>query len=106
MEESGLMDDHGQASGVHAGHRMPDVHASHDRHAGHSVAMFRDKFWWSFILTIPVLFWSTDIQHWFGYTAPSFPGSKFVPALFGTAVFVYGGLVFIRGARGEVADHK
>jgi Cu2+-exporting ATPase len=29
--------------------------------------MFRDKFWLSFALTIPVVFWSTDVQHWFGY---------------------------------------
>jgi len=68
--------------------------------------MFRDKFWLSFALTIPVVFWSTDLQHWFGYIAPSFPGSKFIPAILGTVVFVYGGLVFIRGAWGELADHK
>jgi len=85
---------------------MSDMHGSHDRHAGHSVAMFRDKFWLSFALTIPVVFWSSDVQHWLGYTAPSFPGSKFIPALLGTVVFVYGGLVFIRGAGGELADHK
>jgi Cu2+-exporting ATPase len=68
--------------------------------------MFRDKFWLSFALTIPVIFWSTDVQHWLRYTAPSFPGSKFLPAILGTVVFVYGGLVFIRGAWGELADHK
>jgi len=68
--------------------------------------MFRDKFWLSFALTIPVVFWSTDVQHWLGYTAPSFPGSKFIPAILGTVVFVYGGLVFVRGAWGELADHK
>jgi Cu2+-exporting ATPase len=39
---------------------MSDIQATRDRHAGHSVAMFRDKFWLSFILTVPVLFWSTD----------------------------------------------
>src|SRR2546429_3924413 len=33
------------------------------RHAGHSVAMFRGKFWLSFALTIPVVFWSPDVQH-------------------------------------------
>ncbi len=98
--------DHGPASDPHAGHKMSDMHGSHDRHAGHSVAMFRDKFWLSFALTIPVVFWSTDVQHWLGYTAPSFPGSKFIPALLGTVVFVYGGLVFIRGAGSELADHK
>jgi len=68
--------------------------------------MFRDKFSLSFAVTIPVVFWSTDVQHWLGYTAPSFPGSKFVPAILGTVVFVYGGLVFVRGAWGELGDHK
>jgi P-type Cu2+ transporter len=99
-------DDHGPVSDPQAGHKNSDMHGSHDRHAGHSVAMFRDKFWLSFALTIPVVFWSTDVQHWLGYTAPSFPGSKFIPAILGTVVFVYGGLVFIRGASSELADHK
>jgi Cu2+-exporting ATPase len=89
-----------------AGHKMSDIQATHDRHAGHSVAMFRDKFWLSFALTIPVVFWSADVQHWLGYTAPTFPRSKFIPPVLGTVVFVYGGLVFIRAARGELADHK
>jgi P-type Cu2+ transporter len=84
-------DDHGQAS---------------DPHAGHSVAMFRDKFWLSFALTVPVVVWSSDVQRWLGYTAPLFRGSKLVPAVLGTGVFIYGGLVFIRGARRELADHK
>ena len=85
---------------------MTQYQGGHDRHAGHSVAMFRDKFWLSLALTIPVVIWSSDVQHWFGYTAPSFPGSKLIPAVLGTLVFVYGGLVFIRGARSELADHK
>src|SRR5207249_9658333 len=74
---------------------MSEMHGSHDRHAGHSVAMFRGKFWLSFALTIPVVFWSPDVQHWLGYTAPSFPGSKFIPAILGTVVFIYGGMVFV-----------
>src|ERR1700736_4744232 len=98
--------DHGHPCDPHAGHKMTDGHGSHDRHAGHSVAMFRDKFWVSFALTIPVVVWSSDVQRWFGYTAPSFPGSKLVPAVLGTLVFIYGGLVFIRGAQRELADHK
>src|SRR6202167_2537635 len=105
MDQS-LHNDHGAASDPHAGHKMSDMHGSHDRHAGHSVAMFRDKFWLSFALTVPVVFWSTEVQHWLGYTAPSFPGSKFCPAVLGTVVFIYGGLVFLRGAWGELADRK
>ena len=79
-------------------------HAAHGRHAGHSVAMFRDKFWLSLALTIPVVLLSADIQEWFGYTVPAYPGSDYVPAILGTIVFIYGGLVFLRGAQGEIAD--
>ena len=93
-------------SGAQPEHAMAGAPASHDRHAGHSVAMFRDKFWLSFALTIPVVFWSSDVQHWLGYRAPSFFGSELIPAVLGTIVFVYGGLVFVRGARGELADRR
>jgi P-type Cu2+ transporter len=95
-----------EAVDPHAGHKMSGARASHDRHAGHSVAMFRDKFWLSFALTIPVVFWSPDVQHWLGYRAPSFPGSNLIAPILGTVVFLYGGLVFIRGAWSELADHK
>jgi P-type Cu2+ transporter len=98
--------DHQQIAEPYADQNMSDIRASHDHHAGHSVAMFRDKFWLSFALTIPVVFWSTDVQHWLAYAAPTFPGSKLIPPILGTLVFVYGGLVFIRGAWGELADHK
>jgi len=85
---------------------MSHDHRSHDRHAGHSVAMFRDRFWLSFALTLPTVFLSPEVQHWLGYTAPSFLGSTLIPAILGTAVFLYGGLVFLRGAQSELADRK
>jgi Cu2+-exporting ATPase len=88
------------------GYRMPHDHQGHDRHAGHSVAMFRDKFWLSFVLTIPTVIWSPNVQHWLGYRTPIFPGSRFIPAILGTIVFIYGGLVFLRGARSELAAHQ
>ena len=93
----------GQASdaGVHEGHA-----GGYDRHAGHSVAMFRDKFWLSLALTIPVVLLSADIQEWFGYAVPTFPGSVYLPAILGTIVFLYGGMVFIRGAEGELRDRQ
>jgi len=87
-----------------SGHDMGG--AGHDRHAGHSVAMFRDKFWLSLALTIPVVLLSSDVSTWLGYALPAIPGLEYVPALLGTVVFLYGGLVFIRGARGELADRK
>ena len=81
-------------------------HDAHDQHAGHSVAMFRDRFWLSVGLTVPILFWSETVQDWFGYTAPSFPISSRLPAIFGTIVFVYGGLPFLRGGVREVRDRQ
>ena len=68
--------------------------------------MFRDKFWLSLGLTIPTLIWSSEIQHWFGYAAPTFPGSHYLPCALGTVVFLYGGSVFLRGARTELAARQ
>lgn len=79
-----------------------DAHAGHDKHAGHSVSMFRDKFWLTLVLAIPTVFWSGMIQHWFGYTAPQFPGSAYIPAVFGTIVYFYGGWPFLRGGYHEL----
>jgi Cu2+-exporting ATPase len=83
-----------------------DHAASHDRHAGHSVAMFRDKFWLTLALTVPVVILSPDIQEWLGFSLPSFPGEQYAAAILGTAIFFYGGMVFIRGAQGELADRQ
>ncbi|HSS15636.1 MAG TPA: heavy metal translocating P-type ATPase [Candidatus Dormibacteraeota bacterium] len=101
-----MQQNHVHTADQHACHGIAKGGPSHNRHAEHSVAMFRDKFWLSFALTIPVVFWSGDVQHWFGYTAPSFPGSRFIAPVLGTIVFLYGGLVFIRGAWNEIADHE
>jgi Cu2+-exporting ATPase len=86
---------------MHGGH---DVHDAHDKHAGHSVEMFRSKFWLSLLLTVPTLIWSELLQGWLGYAAPVFPGSRYIPAVFGTAVFFYGGWVFLQGAARELKD--
>jgi P-type Cu2+ transporter len=89
---------------VEAEHAAHTEHAGHDRHAGHSVAMFRDRFWISLLLTLPTLVWGHMLQSALRYTAPSFPGAGWIPALFGTAVFVYGGRPFIQGAIQELKD--
>jgi Cu2+-exporting ATPase len=85
-----------------ARHAAHDQHGAHDTHAGHSVEMFRDRFWLTLALTVPTLLWSHELQEWLRYTAPVFPGSAYVPAFFGTAVYVYGGRVFLQGAMQEL----
>lgn len=91
----------GGSHSAHSGHRED---TGHDKHAGHSVAMFRDRFWLSLTLTVPTLVWSESIQGWLSFTAPEFPFSDYLPAVFGSAVFLYGGVVFLRGALGELRE--
>jgi len=68
--------------------------------------MFRERFWLSLLLTIPVVVLSHDIGKWLNYTIPAFPGSEYASAVLGTIVFLYGGIVFLRGAAGELADRR
>jgi Cu2+-exporting ATPase len=93
---------HAQAQSERAEH---EAHAAHDKHAGHSVEMFRQKFWGTLLLTIPTIIWAPMIQKWFGYEAPGGPEvSRWISAIFGTLVFAYGGWVFINGAVRELRD--
>jgi len=73
-----------------------------DRHAGHSVNMFRDRFFISLALTIPVVIYSDLFRLVFGFAAPAFPYSGWIAPLFSTAIFFYGGPVFLRSAWGEI----
>lgn len=70
-------------------------------HAGHA-AMFRRRFWISAVLTIPILLFSPFLQQNLGFTMPEFPGSRWVAPLFALAVFIYGGLPFLRMAVPEI----
>jgi Cu2+-exporting ATPase len=79
-------------------------HEGHDKHAGHSVAMFRDKFWLSLLLTIPTLIWGHMLPRVFGYSPPGIPGAHWIPPVLGTIVFLYGGWPFVQGAARELKD--
>ncbi len=93
-----------EAAGEHPDHAATGEHAAHDKHAGHSVEMFRRKFWLSLAFTVPTVAWSDIAQEWLGYAAPTFPGSRLVAPVFGSLVFFYGGWVFLRGAARELRD--
>jgi Cu2+-exporting ATPase len=67
--------------------------------------MFKQKFWLSLLLAIPTLAFSHTVQSWFGWNF-MFTGSKYIPAIFGFIIFFYGGLVFLKGARAELADKQ
>ena len=102
-------DTHGQA--MHHGHPHSvldedhQVHG-HGEHAGHSTAMFRERFWWSLILSIPVVVFSPMVAHLLGYPLPAFPGSTWVPPVLDTIIFVYGGTPFLKGGWKEVKSRQ
>ena len=87
---------HAHPSGGHA------AHTGHDKHAGHTPEMFRDRFFVSLLLTLPILYFSEHFQDWFGYRAAQFPGSAWVNPVLGTILYFYGGLVFLKGALREL----
>ena len=102
-------DTHGQA--MHHGHphsALDEDHQvhGHGEHAGHSTAMFRERFWWSLILSIPVVIFSPMVAHLLGYPLPAFPGSTWVPPVLDTIIFVYGGTPFLKGGWKEVKSRQ
>ena len=86
----------------HAMHGPPELRPVPDRHAGHDVNALRKKFWIVLALTIPVVVYSGGVQKLLGFVPPQFPGSGYIPFLFGTFIFFYGGVFFLRGAVGEL----
>ena len=94
---------------AHRGPTHNSEHAGdggHDVHAGHDPDAYRRQFWIVALLTIPVVMWSHEVQIWLGYSAPTFPGSGWVSPILGTIVFLYGGRVFLSGARVELGDRQ
>ena len=80
-------------------------HASHDGHGGgghhgHHVEMFRTRFWWSLLLTVPLVVTSHMVMDWFGYSL-DFPGIEWVGPVLGTIVFAWGGQPFLAGGLQE-----
>jgi P-type Cu2+ transporter len=73
--------------------------ATHDGHADHA-AQFRERFWWSLALSVPVVAFSGMFADLIGYTRPS--GTGWISPLFGIVVFGYGGVPFLKGAAHEL----
>jgi P-type Cu2+ transporter len=73
-----------------------------NKHKGHSTKMFFRKFWVSLVLTIPVVLYADVVEKIFGWSAPEFPGSVYLPPVLGSIVFFYGGWVFLSGAMREI----
>jgi Cu2+-exporting ATPase len=112
--------------GVHDGQRVSDGHGTHagpgapgppadqrghahhapgGKHAGHDVEQFRRRFWWSLLLTIPVVATSHMVMDWFGYDL-DFPGMEWVGPVLGSVIFFWGGWPFLEGGRRELRERQ
>ena len=87
---------------AHEGHG----HGGHGGHEGHGdhATMFRTRFWWSLLLSVPVVFTSHMVAGWLGYHVPD--TLTWVPPVLGTVVFLYGGWPFLAGVPSELRDRR
>lgn len=68
--------------------------------------MFRDRFWWSLVLAVPVVAFSTmfaDILH---YPLPDAAWAHWVSPVLGTVLFLYGGWPFLTGGVSEARSRR
>ncbi|GAA1648139.1 heavy metal translocating P-type ATPase [Kribbella alba] len=112
-------DAHGD-HGAHAGHPEHTGHADHAGHGGHAdhpdhgghgghgdhAAQFKDRFWISLALAVPVVFFSEMFANLLGYMPPQFPGSGLIAPVLGTVIFVYGGQPFLAGGWSELKTRQ
>jgi Cu2+-exporting ATPase len=68
--------------------------------------MFRQRFWLSLALTIPVVLYSDMLMELTGWDPPGFSGDHWVAPILGTAVFAYGGPVFLTAGWGELRSRR
>ena len=89
--------------GAHADHHHGGGHMGHAGHGDHA-AQFRDRFWWSLLLALPVVGFSSMFAGLLGYPLPS--GTGWISPVLGTVVFFYGGWPFLTGAASEIKSRQ
>lgn len=116
-QDSISKDSHGQSAPEEQSRRALDEdptehseqdHEDHDHseHAGHSVAMFKNRFWLSLVLAIPVVFFSPLVAELLGYIPPEFVGANWIAPVFGTVIYFYGGMPFLKGGIDELKSRQ
>jgi Cu2+-exporting ATPase len=67
---------------------------------------FKRRFWFSLVLTVPILLLSEMVQAWLNLSWIEIPYKKEVVFLLSLTVYVYGGLPFIKGLVQEIRERK
>lgn len=87
--------EHGHGTAGDAGHAGPADHAE----------VFRRRFWWSLLLTVPIALTSEMVMDWFGYHL-DFPGIGWVGPVLGSIVFFWAGRPFLSGGWDELRERQ
>ena len=105
---------HGQDSAsddlsAHTAHReghhgREGGHVGGHGHGGH-VDMFRRRFWWSLLLTVPIVVTSHMVMGWLGYEL-DFPGMSWVGPILGSVVYFWAGWPFLAGGLREARSKQ
>jgi Cu2+-exporting ATPase len=96
---------------VHHGHSPGSGHEGHGgghggEHSHHDPAQFRDRFWITLALSVPVIYFNHMFMMLIGYSAPTFTGSSLISPVLGTVIFLYGGWPFLTGAIQEARSRR
>ena len=88
-------------------HGHHETHQGHGGHAGHGdhAEMFRRRFWWSLLLTVPVVATSHMVMDWFGYTL-DFTGMDLIGPVLGSVLFFWAGWPFLQGGWSEARTRQ
>lgn len=74
----------------------------YDKHSGHTVNIFKTRFWVSLVLSVPTVLYSGILETLFGFVMPQFIVSQYVPAVLSSVIFFYGGWIFLVSAVREL----
>jgi len=91
----------------HSSSHSMNNHEEHDegKHAGHSVAMFRNRFLITLLLSIPILALSPTVQGWLNFSF-AFAGDKLVLFALASIVVLWGGWPFFAGSKKELIKKR
>ncbi len=83
-------------------------HSQHaaGRHAGHSVADFRRRFWVSLGLTVPVILLSQGLPWAPEARVLDVPGADWILFALSTVLYIYGGMPFLKGFVRESRERR
>ncbi len=87
----------------HGGHEKHEGHGGHHDHHSMMIEDFKRRFFFSLILTVPILILSPMIQNFIGVDW-SFPFDSYLLFGLSTILFIYGGKPFFTGARDELKE--